>query len=336
MKRTVFISSTFTDLKKHRKKVWEILSKYEVSIRGMEQFGARKESPLETCISEVVQSDVFVGIIGFRLGSIEKQSGKSFTQLEYEKALELKKEILIYLMDEINGELTPINYETGPNQETLKAFKSILKERHTIDYFINENDLSTKLDRKFEELLTTKEKEEKDEIDEYLAAEKAIKSFLILPKAYNGLEIKLNIKKDGEAFSASKVICETFNLDYGKTFVQPIETIFPKLDEECLKYLYGNFRQAEKILSISDETEFEIYAELYFNAESIYNIRANFYPTYKTKMVENPNYNPRLPERNMLSTFATTSLFTDNRKHIETTERIEGEGKIILLLKNIV
>jgi hypothetical protein len=336
MKRTVFISSTFTDLKKHRKKVWDILTKYEVNIRGMEQFGARKESPLETCISEVEQSDVFVGIIGFRLGSIEKKSGKSFTQLEYEKALELDKEILIYFLDEKHGELKPVDVDFGLNQEKLSAFKSILKERHTIDYFINENDLALKLDRKFKELLTSKEKEGIKGTNKYKEIEKAIKSFLILPKAYNGLEIKLKIKKSDEPFAASKAICESFNLDYGKTFVQPIKTILPKLNEECFEYLFGNFRQFENIQSISNETEFEVYAELYFTEEIIYQIRANFYPTYKTKIVENPNYNPFLPESNIWRTIATANLFTDNRKHIEVNERIEGEGRIIILLKDIV
>ena len=48
-------------------------------------------------------------------------------------------------MDENYGELTPSGFDIGLNQEKLSAFKSILKERHTIDYFINENDLASKL-----------------------------------------------------------------------------------------------------------------------------------------------------------------------------------------------
>jgi hypothetical protein len=62
-----------------------------------------KTSPLETCLAEVEQSDIYIGIISFRLGSIKTNTGKSFTQLEYEKALDLKKDILIYLRDERNS-----------------------------------------------------------------------------------------------------------------------------------------------------------------------------------------------------------------------------------------
>ncbi len=100
MKKTVFISSTFEDLKSHRRKVWDLLEKYDVNVRGMEQFGARKESPLITCLSEVEQSDIFVAIIGYRLGSVDGASGKSYTQREYERAYELNKEVMIYLVDE--------------------------------------------------------------------------------------------------------------------------------------------------------------------------------------------------------------------------------------------
>lgn len=40
----------------------------------MEQFGARKSNPLATCISEVEQSDIYVGIIGMRYGSEDPNS----------------------------------------------------------------------------------------------------------------------------------------------------------------------------------------------------------------------------------------------------------------------
>ena len=73
--KTVFISSTYKDLSQHRRAIWEVLTKFDVNVRGMEQFGARTTGPLETCLAEVGQSDVYVGIIAFRLGSIEPQSG---------------------------------------------------------------------------------------------------------------------------------------------------------------------------------------------------------------------------------------------------------------------
>ena len=40
MKKTIFISSTYKDLVKERKAVWELLKRYDVNIVGMEEFGA--------------------------------------------------------------------------------------------------------------------------------------------------------------------------------------------------------------------------------------------------------------------------------------------------------
>ena len=97
---SVFISSTFKDLKDHRREVWGALKRFDVTVRGMEEFGARTAGALETCLAEVEQSDVYVGIIAYRLGSIDPGSDKPFTVLEYEKAAELKKEILIYMADD--------------------------------------------------------------------------------------------------------------------------------------------------------------------------------------------------------------------------------------------
>src|SRR5262245_11713031 len=96
-KRSVFISSTYKDLKNYRRAVWDALNKFDVVVRGMEAFGARTSKPVDTCFAQVEQSDVYVGIIAYRLGSIEPESGEPFTILEYERAVAQRKEILIYL-----------------------------------------------------------------------------------------------------------------------------------------------------------------------------------------------------------------------------------------------
>jgi hypothetical protein len=97
---SVFISSTYKDLKDRRREVWDALKQFNVTVRGMEEFGARTAGALETCLAEVEQSEVYVGIIAYRLGSIDPETKKPFTVLEYEKAVELKKEVLIYIADD--------------------------------------------------------------------------------------------------------------------------------------------------------------------------------------------------------------------------------------------
>lgn len=276
MKKTVFISSTFEDLKSYRRKIWDLLEQYDVNIRGMERFGARKEAPLVTCLSEVEQSDIFVGIIAFRLGSIDEASGKSFTQREYERAYELNREILIYMMDERDSKVSLETIDFGDRQEKLIAFKSILKERHTIDFFVSEDDLAEKIGRKFNELLTTKTELEEPSKDEYANSKHLIDKFLLLPKIYSGREIKLEVDFIGQPFPASKSLCSSFNLDYGKTIGVKVEIKKPKIDDNALEYVFIDEGNLDAYFSLQRQNDIQIYGKLQFSENKIDDLRANF------------------------------------------------------------
>jgi hypothetical protein len=152
MKKTIFISSTYKDLQQHRNVVWGALQELDVEVKGMEDFGARKSTPLETCLKEVKESHVYVGIISMCYGSIDEQSGKSYTQIEYEYAKELGLDIFIYLIDENVGSVKTGDIDFGDNQLLLKRFKNLLKKNHTVDFFTNENDLGQKLFKKLDSL----------------------------------------------------------------------------------------------------------------------------------------------------------------------------------------
>ena len=140
----VFISSTYGDLIPYRKMIWEKIEQLNIEILGMEKFGARKSAPLETCLEEVSKSDIFIGIISFRFGSVDKTSQKSFTQLEYEKAYDLDKEFMIYFMDD-NALVFPIHVDKGDNAIRLEEFKKVLMDRHTFDTFKEPEQLGTKI-----------------------------------------------------------------------------------------------------------------------------------------------------------------------------------------------
>lgn len=152
MEKKVFISSTYSDLIPYRKQVWGKIEKLNIEILGMEKFGARKSTPLETCLVEVSKCDIFIGIISFRFGSVDKSSKKSFTQLEYEKAYDLNKEIMIYLMDD-DALVFPKNVDKGNNAQRLKAFKKQLQELHTFDTLKEPKQLAVKIHERLKILL---------------------------------------------------------------------------------------------------------------------------------------------------------------------------------------
>jgi hypothetical protein len=154
MKKTIFISSTFQDLQSHRDQLWKVLLNFDVNITGMEAFGARKSTPLETCLKEIGESDIYIGVISMCYGSIDELTGKSYTQLEYEKAKEYGLEILIYLIDESIGEVKVGQIDFGDKNLRLNSFKRILKSNHTVDFFVNEIDLGQKVFRRLDKLIT--------------------------------------------------------------------------------------------------------------------------------------------------------------------------------------
>jgi hypothetical protein len=87
----IFVSSTYTDLKIERQAAVEaILSSGHIPA-GMELFSAGDESQLSVIERWIDESDVYLLILGGRYDSIEKNSGKSYIQLEYEYAIKKGK-----------------------------------------------------------------------------------------------------------------------------------------------------------------------------------------------------------------------------------------------------
>ena len=153
MPKTIFISSTYRDLIPHREQIWKVLQNFNVTITGMEAFGARKSNPLDTCLDEINSSDIYLGIISMSYGSIDDLTGKSYTQIEYERARELGLEILIFFIDESSGNVRTGDIDFGDKELRLKSFKNVLKKNHTIDFFKDETDLGRNVFTTLERLL---------------------------------------------------------------------------------------------------------------------------------------------------------------------------------------
>ena len=323
MKKAVFISSTFEDLRNHRSKIWDLLEKFDVDVRGMERFGARKEAPLITCLSEVEQCAIFVGILAFRLGSIDEDSGKSFTQREYERAYELNREILIYMVDEKDSLVSPQNIDFDERREKLIAFKSILRDRHTVDFFLSEDDLAKKLKRKFDELLTSKELRLDTSADEYENSKKIIGKFLLLPKVYSGQVVKLRVDFVGNAFSASKSLCSNFNLEYGKTIGVKVKIKAPLLEDDAIEHVFIDEGNLNDFFSLRHQNNVEVYGKLQFSENKIEELKANF-----------------VKKEYFVRGAASVSLSLMNaetmRNLIGERRIVEAEGKVIIKLTKII
>jgi len=90
-KLQVFVSSTYKDLKEERQAAVEAILKTGNIPAGMELFTAGNESQLQTITRWIDESDIYLLILGGRYGSIEKKSGQSYTEVEYDYAVSQNK-----------------------------------------------------------------------------------------------------------------------------------------------------------------------------------------------------------------------------------------------------
>lgn len=82
-KLQVFVSSTFKDLREDRQAAVEAILTAKHIPAGMELFASGDESQMSVIKRWIDQSDVYLLILGGRYGSIEPNSGKSYTHLEF-------------------------------------------------------------------------------------------------------------------------------------------------------------------------------------------------------------------------------------------------------------
>jgi hypothetical protein len=86
-KLQIFISSTYLDMKEERQGAVEAILKSGNIPAGMELFTAGNESQLQTIMRWIDESDIYLLLLGGRYGSIEKSSGLSYTEVEYDYAV---------------------------------------------------------------------------------------------------------------------------------------------------------------------------------------------------------------------------------------------------------
>ncbi|NTW46988.1 MAG: DUF4062 domain-containing protein, partial [Chlorobaculum sp.] len=99
----VFISSTYDDLKEHRKAAHDALAKLGLHVIWMEAFGARPVESTKVCLKEIDECELFVGIYAHRYGYIPNGSKVSITEQEFLHAEAKGKPIFGYVVDKTHA-----------------------------------------------------------------------------------------------------------------------------------------------------------------------------------------------------------------------------------------
>lgn len=123
-KYQVFISSTYSDLKKERSKVFQTLMELDCIPAGMELFPATDEEQFEFIKRIIDDCDYYLLIIGGRYGSTTPQ-GVSYTEKEYDYALERGLKIIALLHQSPNE----IPYEKSEQNEKSRELLTAFREK---------------------------------------------------------------------------------------------------------------------------------------------------------------------------------------------------------------
>lgn len=252
----IFVSSTYEDLKAYRDEVERSIIYMNQTIKGMEFFGSTPERPLDKCLQTVRECKLYIGIIGMRYGSVEEDSGKSFTELEYDEAVKNRIPVLIYILDE-NHPIASRFVDKGEGAEKLEAFKTRLKKAHVVSSFTTPADLGKKVtqdlmnelkkDRAIEDSLRTLPSD--TEGGDY----EILRGFLRRPYKYYGQEIILDMLLTPNQTSSVKVaLCKGLGLQVGDVSGIRATAKSPDGKESSSIQLYGEGEMADWIDSVRE------------------------------------------------------------------------------------
>ncbi len=99
-KLQVFVSSTFTDLQSERQAAVQAILKAGHIPAGMELFTASDKSQWEIIKRWIDESDVYMLILGGRYGTVDPDTGISYTEMEYDYAVKQQKPLFSVVIKE--------------------------------------------------------------------------------------------------------------------------------------------------------------------------------------------------------------------------------------------
>lgn len=107
------------------------------------------------CCQHVLQSDIFVCILGAKYGFVEPIWDKSMTEIEYRIALNAGIPLLIYIISNYKEEMSKLTVEERQKAQRQEELIEEIKNKRMVGMFPNELGLSLLVNS---ELLTIKHK----------------------------------------------------------------------------------------------------------------------------------------------------------------------------------
>jgi len=245
-KYSVFVSSTFEDLKEERQLVINSLLQMDCFPVGMEYFNASDESQWNVIKQLIDDCDYYVLIIAGRYGSIDPKTGKSYTQLEYEYARDHGVPTIAFIHEH------PENIESGKvdfeNKSELDAFRAEV-QKTMVKYWNTSGDLSASVVTSLLSMIKTKPRigwmraNEKSSNEQNKEMLRLIEENDNLRNQIKTIEESAPIGTDNLAQGEDRVTIEFVYVSNGYdrtgsctfTWNEVCQTVLPHLTQDCME-----------------------------------------------------------------------------------------------------
>ena len=144
-KYQVFISSTYVDLREERNKAMNAVLMADCIPTGMELFAAQDEEQFNVIKSIIDLCDYYVLILGSRYGSINPKTGISYTEMEYNYAIEKGIPVLAFALsnyDKVDEEKKDLLEES---KARFVLFRKKVMDSRMCSEFNHPDDLMSKI-----------------------------------------------------------------------------------------------------------------------------------------------------------------------------------------------
>ena len=143
-KFSIFISSTYDDLKEERQALVGVALENNFIPVGMEQFHAAPTSQWNLITKMIDECDFYLLVIGGRYGSIDEETGISYTEKEYNYAKNKGLPVLVLIKQ--SSAIAESEKDTGDGKydkmKRLDEFRERVKnDKNTVDFFTDLNSL---------------------------------------------------------------------------------------------------------------------------------------------------------------------------------------------------
>lgn len=224
----IFISSTYEDMKEFRGAAADALTNIQAIPMGMERFVAANQPPIDRCYEELKQCQFCVSILGFRYGSLYKDTNLSYSELEFDEAERLGIPILVFIRE---GAVDPnkVDIEDFTKRNKFKKKLQGSASNRLTATFSSPEDLRDKLTRSLQEEFKRnaeskesnaplKKGDKKPSKEDYLVGAATYRNFILMPGEYCNQTVKLRVRLDGTfgSWRLKEELFEAYGLPIGR------------------------------------------------------------------------------------------------------------------------